>query len=39
MDALETTGVFSSAADTNPSTIDKNAGDALQWLWMISLVQ
>jgi len=25
MDALETTGVFSSAADTNPSTIDKNA--------------
>jgi len=25
MDALKTTGVFSSAADTNPSTIDKNA--------------
>jgi len=25
MDALETTGVFSSAADTNVYTIDKNA--------------
>jgi len=25
MDALKTTGVFSRIAETNPSTIDKNA--------------